>query len=90
MTSNRSVASGPLAKMGQRVKATRPLLEATAKNVRVLQGHGHESLRWFTGARFLVLHLDFDLVATLLAMLRDTSTCLTLKTNLIGGWCQNW
>lgn len=83
MTSNRSVAPGLLAQMDQRVKATRPLLEAAAENIRVLQGHEHESLRWYAEVRFLVLQLDFDLVATLLAMLRDTSTCLTLEKNLI-------
>ena len=48
-----------------KIQAELPLLEAAAENVRILQGHETEPLRWYADAMFLVLQVDLDMMVNM-------------------------
>lgn len=71
-----------IARLNLKIVQEKPLLEGFAEQVRALQGHEREPLRWYTDARFLILQVDFDMMATIRAMLVDPSSRLTMEKYL--------
>ena len=71
-----------IASLNTKIAQEKPLQEGFAEQVRTLQGHEHEPLRWYTDARFLILQVDFDMMVTLRAMLVDPSSRLTMEKYL--------
>lgn len=68
--------------LNAKIADEKPLLEGFAEQVKTLQGHEAEPLRWYTDARFLILQVDFDMMVILRSMLVDPSNRLTMEKYL--------
>ncbi|MCR6711940.1 MAG: hypothetical protein NVV57_04240 [Demequina sp.] len=62
-----------------KIAAERLLLEAAANNIKRLQGHEDEPLRWFADLKFFILQVDFDITTLIAALLRHPNSRLTME-----------
>jgi len=73
---------GLLADFDAKLVRERELLEASARNIQILQGHEDEPLRWYADLKFFILQIDLDITTLVAALLRHPNSRLTMEKYL--------